>query len=169
MATKTVLLLRHAKSSWKDSQLDDFDRPLNGRGRKAAAEIGDRLRAQSFVIDQVLSSSSVRTRQTLELLFADWKKVPPTSFHDDLYHATPDQMIERLSQLPSTVNCAMLVGHNPGLEELLAQWTGAPTHFPTAGLAQLEFAIHEWSELSDSVPARLIQFWRPREMGSSAD
>lgn len=163
MAHKTVLLLRHAKSSWKDSQLDDFDRPLNGRGRKAAATIGDQLRSESVVIDQVLSSSSVRTRQTVELLFADWKEVPSTTFHDDLYHATPGQMIDQLRQLPSSVNCVMLVAHNPGLEELVNQWTGQATHFPTAAMAQFEFDIQDWSQLTGQTVGRLIQLWRPRE------
>jgi len=164
MDNKTVLLMRHAKSSWKDSQLDDFDRPLNGRGRKAAATIGDRLRSESFTIDQIVSSPSVRTRQTLDRMFADWKQVPPTSFDDELYHASPDQMISLLSQLPSTVNCAMLVGHNPGLEDLLSRITTTPMHYPTAALAQIEFDIQDWSELTDQAVGRLIQLWRPREL-----
>jgi len=146
--------MRHAKSSWDDPALDDFDRPLNGRGRKAApkagAHIESQLIEQKFAIDLILCSTAIRAKETIELVLSQLKNSPSTIFRKDLYHASPER-------------CVMVVAHNPGLEDFLAQLTEEANHFPTAGLAQVELELDSWSQFNQQTRGRLVEFWRPRE------
>ena len=141
----TLILLRHAKSSWDDPGLDDFDRPLAKRGRKAAPEVGSALARMGLRPDLVLCSTAVRTRQTLEIVLGELgSPAPRVIFDERLYMATSDRLIKRLhavvtdetGALPHTV---MMVGHNPGLEQLEYTLTGQLRPMPTAGLVVLEF------------------------------
>lgn len=164
MSTKTLLLLRHAKSSWKDLSLDDHQRTLNGRGRDAATRVGRLVQEQQFAIDLVLCSTSTRTRETADRVFEGAKSKPPISYRDDLYHASPETMIQVLSHVAEPNQCVMLIGHNPGLEEFLSQLTGNETEFPTAGLAQIELDFDRWTQFNEQTRGRLVQFWRPKEL-----
>ena len=164
MSAKTLYLLRHAKSSWGDEQLDDHDRPLNSRGRKAAARVGRLLKDESLLIDRVLCSTSVRTRQTADLVFAASSKPPPISYREDLYHPTPDQIISILNEVPEQVCSVMVISHNPGLEEFLTVLTNDAVPFPTAALAMLELDVEYWSDLGDQTHGKLVQMWRPKEL-----
>ena len=163
MATKTLHLLRHAKSSWDDSQLEDRDRPLNSRGRKAASRIGRLLRERALAIDLVLCSSSARTRETAKLVFAELTNPPTISFLDELYHASPHQIVDLLSRVAEPAQFVMAIGHNPGFEEFLENLIGDAIHFPTAGLATIELEIDRWSLLNAQTRGQLKQFWKPRE------
>ena len=163
METKTVLLLRHAKSSWKDPQLDDHDRPLNARGREAATRVGQLLYNDKIDIDLVLCSASKRARETADFVFAPAKITPPILFRDDLYHASPTAMVEVLNGVAEPNSCVILIGHNPGMEEFLALLTGRAVPFPTAALARIELDLEAWSLFDDRSPGRLTQFWRPRD------
>ena len=164
MATKTLLLLRHAKSSWQDEQLDDQERPLNNRGRKAAARIGRLLFDQAINVDLVLCSTSVRTRETADLVFAEFPKPPTISYRDDLYHASPDQIVKILAEAGKQSKSVMVIGHNPGFEEFLVQLTGEAIPFPTAALAVLELNIKDWKQCNNQTRATLKQIWRPKEL-----
>ncbi len=166
MATKTLLLLRHAKSSWDDPQLDDHDRPLNGRGRKAARRIGQLLIDEAITIDLVLCSTSMRTRETASLIFAVSTRSPAIAYHDELYHASPSQMIDLLRQVAEPMRTVMVIGHNPGFDEFLERLTGNEISFPTAGLAKIELQIDRWSLFDDQTNGQLAQFWRPRDLGA---
>jgi phosphohistidine phosphatase len=131
---RTLYLLRHAKSSWDDPALADRDRPLAKRGRKAAKRIARHLRDEGIEPDLVLCSSSVRTLQTLERIGLEGE------VEDGLYGASAAELLDRLREVPSDVESVMLIGHNPGLEGLLAELSGErPDKFPTAALATLEF------------------------------
>lgn len=164
MSRKILILLRHAKSSWQNDQLDDHDRPLNNRGRKAATRIGRLLVDEVVNVDLVLCSTSVRTRETADLVFAEFKKPPTISYRDDLYHASPDQIVSILAEAGKQSKSVMVIGHNPGFEELLEQLTGKAIPFPTAALTVLEPNIEDWKQCNYQTRATLKQMWRPKEL-----
>ncbi len=169
-------ILRHAKSSWADPGQEDHERPLNGRGERAAAAIGRHLAGRGALPEQVLCSSARRAQQT-------WKRVArqlPDDARDavelvvepDLYLASPAALLRRLRQLPPTLERAMVVGHNPGLAQLANELAedGASgdalaalrTKYPTAGLATFEIS-GVWAELCPT-SARLIRFLTPKDL-----
>lgn len=164
MAMKTLFLLRHAKSSWDDTQLNDHDRHLNSRGLKSAPRMGRLLKQEGVTIDLILCSSSVRTRETAKLVLAELPNPPAISYREELYHATPDQITNLLSQTAEPAECVMVIGHNPGLEEFLERLTGEVLHFPTAGLAKIELEIDRWNLFDNQIRGQLKQFWKPREL-----
>ena len=166
MAKKRLFLLRHAKSSWKDPQLDDPDRPLNSRGRQAAERMGRLMRDERIEIDLVICSTARRTRETADRLFADRKETPTMHYLDELYHADAPTLARVTSQISDQVSSLMIIGHNPGLEEVLLRLTGELHPFPTAMLAWLEMELSSWKEFSDATRAELARVWRPRELDS---
>jgi len=142
---KTLLLLRHAKSSWKDSTAADHDRSLNGRGRRAADLIRRFLKQKGLRPDYVLSSTSMRTRETVEILF-DGGTAPPIRYEEALYLAAASKLLEVVSRLETDPNRVLLVGHNPGIETLFFQLTRIDERFPTATLANITLDIEKWSD-----------------------
>jgi phosphohistidine phosphatase len=162
-------LLRHAKSSWKDPALADHDRPLSGRGRKAAKAIGEHLSAQSVEPELVLCSSARRARETLDGIKPALGR-PDIRIEAELYAASASELLERVRSVPDTVGSVLLIGHNPGLEDLALELARpAPAlgeleaKFPTAALATLEFRKASWSAL-DRGTAKLARFVRPRDL-----
>lgn len=153
---RTVYLLRHAKSSWKDEALDDFDRPLAKRGRREAAALGAHLAAHRIAPAQVLCSPARRTRETLERIQDALGAPLPTRFERAIYMAEAPDLLRRLRRLSDTLASAMLVGHNPGLERLAAILASAGDErlrrrmaekFPTAALAVIVADIDHWADL----------------------
>jgi phosphohistidine phosphatase len=164
---KRLYLLRHAKSSWKDTSLPDHDRPLAGRGRRAAKAIARHLREHGIEPELVLCSSARRARETLDRI-EPALGTPVVRVEGDLYAASAQALLERLRGVPETVESVMLIGHNPGLQDLaldLAQ--PSPTahelgaKYPTAALATLELSA--WHELDHST-AELVALVRPRDL-----
>ena len=172
---KTLFLLRHAKSSWAEPDLDDFDRPLNKRGRRAAETMGRHMAAHDLAPAQVLCSSARRTRETLELLVAELRHELPTRFEKGLYLAEAPSLLRRLRRLDSRIPSAMLIGHNPGLERLAVMLAGdgspesrqqVAEKYPTGALAVLQADIPAWSELGP-LGATLTDYVRPRDLETS--
>jgi phosphohistidine phosphatase len=161
---KTLLILRHAKSSWDDPDLPDIDRPLNKRGKRDAPRVGQRLRQQDLVPDLILSSPARRARQTAEAVALESGFGGDIEIRTDFYPGEPDDYIENLGQLPDEVERVMVVGHNPGLESLLVELTGESAALPTAALAQVEVPVQSWDALSEAPESRLINLWRVKEM-----
>lgn len=158
---KTLFLLRHAKSSWKDPALDDHDRPLAGRGRRAAKLMREYLRRDGVEPDLVLCSSARRTRETLDGV----KATGEVRIEEGLYAASSEAVLMRLRRIPEDVESAMVIGHNPGLEDLAGELSGAPfDEFPTGALAALTFA-GTWRDL---VPggAELAGFVTPKQLSA---
>src|SRR5438445_2277632 len=125
MPMKQLLLLRHAKSSWDDPDLDDFDRPLAERGSKAARLIGRELAARGWLPDQVLVSSALRTRDTWRLVAAELPAHPRIVFADALYDASAADILSQIRLADPSSGCIAVVGHNPGLEDLAKQLAGS--------------------------------------------
>ena len=161
---KTLLILRHAKSSWQDSGLDDHDRPLNKRGKQAAPQMGRLLKAQDLVPGVIISSTAKRARKTAELVAENCGYAGSVEVNQQLYLASAGQAIAVLTELYHDEARVMLVGHNPGVEELLEVFTGEVAAMPTAALAQVELPIDQWQSLSLSTEGTLINLWRPREL-----
>jgi phosphohistidine phosphatase len=161
---KTLLLLRHAKSSWKDSALPDRLRPLNSRGRSAAVSMGRLLERESLWPEQIFCSSAERTRRTCERLLKAAESAIPVQFRDDLYHCSAEGISQVLQETSNSVARVMVIGHNPELAEFLADVAGFSEKFPTAGLAVLTIDIANWSELRPRQPMTLDRLWRPRDL-----
>ena len=166
---KTLLLLRHAKSSWADSALADHDRPLKPRGIKAAHRMGRLLRRHSLHPEAVLCSTAVRARETLRLVLEETGIQPPVAYSEGLFHCPPSEFALTLQQVDAAVTTVLLIGHNPGLEEFLSQLTGHPETLPTAALARLEVDLSDWSQFSETTHARLVDLWRPKELNGEED
>ena len=161
---KSLLLLRHAKSSWKNPGLADHDRPLKKRGRRDAPKMGRLLLREGLVPGLILTSSATRARQTAQAVAtACGESVEPRSFRE-LYSAEPEDYALLLRSLPDGNDTVLVVGHNPTLEELLELLTGARAILPTAALARVELPIERWGELALDGKARLVRVWRPREL-----
>ena len=164
---KTLLILRHAKSSWDDPALEDHDRPLNDRGRRDAPRVGLMLKERNTIPDAILSSTAYRAQDTAKRICEHCSLDIKISSVPDFYPGRSQNYIQALSELPDDVKAVMVVGHNPGLEEFLASLTGVHEDLPTAALAHLELPINDWKELSIKTKATLIHIWRPKLTNSS--
>jgi phosphohistidine phosphatase len=134
---KKLLLLRHAKSSWDDASLPDFDRPLNERGQRAAPLVGEFMRERKFHPDLIVCSPAKRTRETIALVLEAAAVEPPIRYDERIYEASVGHLLEIISQLEDDKTEVMLVGHNPGFENLLERLTGKTERMPTAALARI--------------------------------
>src|SRR5215217_5213483 len=141
----TLYLLRHAKSSWNDASQPDFERPLANRGREAAALIGEFIREKGIDFDLILVSTAVRTRETIELIKerADFRG--EVRYDERIYEATVSQLLEIISQIDNDRESVLLVGHNPGIEGLLALLTGEQHQVTTANFAKIKLNTPKWS------------------------
>jgi phosphohistidine phosphatase len=161
---KTLLVLRHAKSSWSDSALDDHERPLSKRGRRDGPRMGQLVRESGLIPDLVVSSDAVRARLTAEAVVEAARYAGELLLDQRLYMASAADILALLRKMPERAETVMIVGHNPGLEELVAQLTGQRQDLPTAALAQIVLPIDQWSELGRSTRGTLLGHWRPKEL-----
>jgi len=166
---KTLLLLRHAKSSWDDPGLADHDRPLAPRGRRASVLIAAYLREHSITPARVLCSSSTRTRETLERISAGLGDEVEIEIEEGLYAASAGDLLARLRGVSDDVGSLMVIGHAPGIPELARRLAGGGAglerlerKFPTAALATLSFE-GDWGDLAPGA-AELVDFVKPREL-----
>ena len=161
---KTLLILRHAKSSWKDEELDDHERPLNKRGLNDAPRMGEVIKEHDLVPELILSSSAVRARHTAELAAEQCGYEGEIGGGRELYSFASGDYLDALEKVDDGYSRVMVVGHNPGLEELAEWLTGVYTSLPTATLAVLRLDINHWSELEEGGVGELVQVFRPREL-----
>lgn len=181
---KDLLLLRHAKSSWGDPETDDFDRPLNKRGRRAAASMAKHLDAEGLRPALVLCSAAQRTRQTLDFLMETLGPRVPLHIEPKLYLADAATVFARLRRVPSDIPSVLVLAHNPGLQELaleLAEVAGPEGEalrermerkFPTAALARFRLKIDSWADLTIdrlSGAVKILGFVTPAELADAAD
>ena len=160
---RTLYLLRHAKSSWKDDSLRDFDRPLKRRGREAAEQIGQVLAAEKTRALFVISSPAARARETTKLVLESARLKMEPRFDERIYEADVRTLLEVVASIPDKAESAMLVGHNPGFENLLSYLTTDDRHMPTAALAKIEFEVGSWGEVVEG-SGRLESFVTPKEL-----
>jgi phosphohistidine phosphatase len=166
-----LLLLRHAKSSWDDATLPDRDRPLNKRGRRAAAAIGGAMRELGLAPDVVLVSTSRRTQETLAEL-EPWDGTPNIELMETLYLASAAQLLAVVRGMSETMRSLLLIGHNPGMHELAVMLAGRrgpgeatnriSAAYPTGALAEFAIAV-PWRQLHAG-GGQLVRFLTPRDV-----
>lgn len=168
---KTLTLLRHAKSGWDDPGLRDFDRPLNQKGQRAALAVGRHLKSLGLVFDHVVASPAVRVTETLEQVESGYGSALAPAWDQRVYLASVSTLLDIIHELPVGAERALIVGHNPGLEELIlflvpdggSLRDSVETKFPTASVAELRFDVARWSDVG-AHDADLICFIRPRDL-----
>jgi phosphohistidine phosphatase len=161
---KTLLLLRHAKSSWKDSDLDDHERPLNPRGKRDAPRMGKLLQDENLLPDWIAASSAKRCRKTAEHVIHASGYRGETRITSELYEANAAALRTFLAGLDNRIDRLLVIAHNPGLEELLESLLGVYTPLTTAALAQIELPLDRWNELTAETRGTLVQLWQPRAL-----
>lgn len=161
---KTLLILRHAKSSWDEPELADIQRPLNKRGKNDAPRVGEIIKEAGLVPDIILSSPAVRALKTAEAAADTCGYEGEIEIRENFYPGSPGDYIDALNEIPDGYARVMVVGHNPGLEELLSDLTGESELLPTAALAQVELAIQRWIDLDDKVLGKVARIWRIKEL-----
>ncbi len=168
---KSLTLLRHAKSGWDDPVSRDFDRPLNPRGRRAARTVAREMKAQGLAFDRVLASPARRVMETLEEVAAGYGAIQP-DYDQRLYLASTATLLEIVQAIPDEIERLLLVGHNPGLEELalcLSRRDEAglrgevEVKYPTGTVAEIALPVERWAEVSEG-KGRIERFIRPRDL-----
>ena len=158
---KRLLILRHAKSSWANSSISDWQRPLNDRGRRDAPRAGQWLRAHSRVPDLIITSDAVRARTTAELVGTAAGYARDIIVEPSLYLARPEDVIALLKEVKEPAATVLIVGHNPGLEDLIAMLSGEPLGLKTTALVDLSMAIDRWSDIDRATAASIVDTWEP--------
>jgi len=162
---KYLALLRHAKSSWKNADLDDFDRPLNNRGERDAPMMGRRLQARGLRPSLIVSSPAKRARQTVRLLAQTINY--PVEFlqrEAELYLAAPDTILAVISKQEDGFSNIVICGHNPGMTELANRLTDSRIdNVPTCGIVGMEADIQSWTETAEA-EWRLVYFDYPKRI-----
>lgn len=170
---KRLTLLRHAKSSWDDTVARDFDRPLNAKGQRAAATIGRHMRSLGLTFDHVVASPALRVAQTIDHLVGGYGETLTPMEDRRIYLASSATLLDLVRELPDSHRDVLLVGHNPGLEDLALMLVpdsagdtlrdGIEEKYPTAALAQLTIDSHHWADFAPNA-ATLSLFVRPRDL-----
>ena len=167
---RRLILLRHAKSD-RPAGVADHERPLNGRGRRAAPAVGAHLAQEGFRPDLALVSTATRTRETWEAV-ASLLGAPEAKWHAEIYEAPAERILGVIRGAPDTAETVIVIGHNPGLGDLATTLAGAgprkerarlATEFPTAAYAVIDFDVADWRAIAPG-EGRLERFVRPRDI-----
>jgi phosphohistidine phosphatase len=164
---KRLILTRHAKSSWDDPLMSDHDRPLNERGKAAAADLGQWLASRGYAPQEVLCSDALRTRKTYSGIAPALPGTPVLELKPALYHAGPDVMLAVLRH--ATADTVMIIGHNPGIADFAARLVAPPprnphvARYPTGATLVVDFMVENWAEVGFGMGAT-VDFIIPREM-----
>ena len=161
---KTLLILRHAKSSWNHPELSDYDRPLNARGKRDAPRMGKHLRKHGLIPDRILTSSAKRARKTASRVAKACGYTGKVKKLDAFYDTIAEVYFETLQTLPDKYARVMVVGHNPTMEQLVGYLTEQDRQMPTAALAHIELPIEHWEALDLNTVGTLINLWTPKTL-----
>ena len=160
---KNLIIVRHCKSSWKDPILSDFDRPLNKRGNIDGELMSNYLREKEKKIDKLISSTSKRTRLTSKY-FIEKIHFNSISYLDELYHASYSEIIKIISKIENNFNNLMVIGHNPGLTELINHFSDMRIYnIPTSGIIKVEFKEDKWSKITEN-KGKIVYKKFPKEL-----
>jgi len=165
---KTLMLLRHAKSDWEDVSLPDFDRPLAARGKRDAPRVGKALRKRGLLPDLIISSPAARAKATIDAVIKTAKLEGELQFDEAIYGASSAELMTVVRRMRDDISCSLLVGHNPGFEDLVERLTGSHDRMPTAALACIEFQIDRWEDVEDG-NGRLAWLVTPKQTAGPND
>lgn len=158
---KTLLIMRHAKSSWKEKELPDHDRPLKKRGRKDISNMAKILKKKALVPDLILSSTAIRAKDTATLMAEKLNYKGKLELVENLYMAEPETYIKKIATMPEKVENLLIVGHNPGLEGLVMTLGDKIASLPTGSIAKIYLFIDKWSELTTETDGEINHLWLP--------
>ncbi len=167
-----LFLMRHAKSSWDDAFLDDFERPLNKRGRQAVPLIGQWMIEHAISPELVLCSTAKRCTSTLKLLKEEGIRFADISYHEVLYHASSVDLLSLIRTLPDTLKSLMIIGHNPGMHilanALIKLKDGQPAppfevKYPTSAVTHFQFQVKDWSAVAEG-SGTLYRYVTPKQL-----
>jgi len=162
---KTLFLLRHAKSSWQNPDLQDFDRPLNTRGLAGAELVGKFIKNQKLSFDLVLSSPAVRARETIEIVLKTAGLAPELRYDQRIYEANTLTLIEIIAQIEEEKRTVIIVGHNPGIEKMVETFTGVIAQVGTGNLIKIDLKAEKWSKALEG-QSNLDWLVKPKELGA---
>jgi phosphohistidine phosphatase len=173
---KTVILLRHAKSDWSDAAQRDFDRPLNGRGERAAMLMGSWAKREALTFDAIVASPAARVKDTFGKFMESYGAYQEPVWDKRVYLASAGTLADVIAEADDADDTVLLVGHNPGLEDFILEHVpddgrqglreDVAEKFPTASMAVLDFSIEHWRDLAEGrgVTGKLRRFIRPRDL-----
>lgn len=170
---KTLALFRHAKSDWSDARARDFDRPLNARGQRGARAMGEYIKSTKRQFDRMIASPAVRAAETVEEASKAWGCTFKVEWDRRIYLASSATLIDLLKELEGDPASVLMMGHNPGLEDLIFDLVpddgSSPLRdiveqkFPTATFAVLELDVDRWCDIAEGC-GRLVELKRPRDL-----
>ena len=161
--SKRLIIMRHAKSSWTSAAATDHQRPLNKRGRRAAPRVGARLRDLGWTPDLVIASDSVRTRETWQRMQAEFPDSIAEHFNSAFFHGGFTDIANSCTTLSEDISTLLVLGHNPGWEDAVADLSGQWVRMTTANAALLESDAEDWAE-SMRAKWELVEVLRPKEL-----
>ncbi|MDO9266902.1 MAG: histidine phosphatase family protein [Sulfurimonas sp.] len=162
---KKLYIIRHAKSSWSDAALNDFERPLNKRGKANAPMMGERLKEKGVMPDIIISSPAKRAKSTAEIIAKEIGYEKKVLFDENIYESSVDKLRKILTALDDKQNTVFLVGHNPELNMLVDYYVKFYENIPTCGVVEVEFACDTWANIEPK-NAKLISFNYPKKSES---
>ncbi|MEM9671597.1 MAG: histidine phosphatase family protein [Cyclobacteriaceae bacterium] len=164
--TKTIYLIRHAKSSWKDASLADYDRPLNKRGKRDAPEMGQRLRKKAIKLDWMISSPAKRAKLTaLAIAEAIGHAPEKIQWEPELYHAASETILEQIHQTGNQHQTITIFGHNPGLTDFQNELCNeAIDNIVTTGITCIQVEVDNWKKISLNGSGKLLWYDYPKRI-----
>lgn len=172
---KTLTLLRHAKSGWDDPVTRDFDRPLNAKGKRAAQTMGRHWRDLGLEFDHIVASPAIRVGETLDAVVAGYGRKLAPVWERRIYLASAATLLDVVHELPADADRILMVGHNPGLEDLVLMLVPEAADglralveqkYPTASFAEMTLDIAAWDAAATGV-ATLTRYVRPRDLDAT--
>jgi phosphohistidine phosphatase len=160
---KTLILMRHAKSSMDGKKQEDWERPLNKRGKKNAVTLAKALQEKGIVPEVILASAAVRSHQTAELLIEELKFRGDVHYLAHLYKGEVDSYLFEIKRLLDQEKCVLVIGHNPMLESFLQMVSAKVESLPTASLAFLNVPVESWKDFNFEITSQLVDFWKPKD------
>ena len=161
---KKLIIMRHAKSCWKDTELTDHERPLKKRGINDAKMMGKLLKSKKIMPDVIICSTAKRAKETADSLIEGLKYKNGVVMSDALYMAEPSDIFSTISEHGKKNKTVMVIGHNPGSEALVQILTGKVESLPTASIAIVNAKIDSWKELEKCKDVKLKKLWRPKDI-----
>jgi phosphohistidine phosphatase len=159
---KKLYLIRHAKSSWKNLEIDDFYRPLNKRGELNAPFMAEKLKERGVIPDLILSSPALRAKKTAKILSKKILSKKRVTYIQNIYEAYSSELLEILKTVDDKHTTLFLVGHNPGVNDLAEYFVDFYDNIPTCGIVEIEFSCKKWAKISPK-NAKLISFDYPKK------
>lgn len=164
---RRLILMRHAKSDWADPARSDHHRPLNKRGRRDAPRMADWLTEIGGVPELIVCSSAERTQETAALMNATWSHAVPVCVSRELYLAPPESILRVIHSDGCGADPLMVIGHNPGLAELISRLAGRALEVPTAAVALFEAVVNDWEQLRSADQVELRAWMQPKKLPDS--